>query len=80
MRSTTPTKSRAEQAEGERGTSRLVGKVTQAEGEVERGNHTKRIHDRHNRKVFYPADRGSKTRQKTKPQVSVLMPGIAQRG
>ena len=31
-------------------------------------------------KVFYPAKRGSKTRQKTKPQVSVLMPGSAQRG
>ena len=32
------TKSRAEQAEGERGTSPLGGEVTQAEGEVERGN------------------------------------------
>ena len=45
------TKSRAERAEGERGTSRLVGEVTYAEGEVERGNHLQRIHDRGKRKV-----------------------------
>ena len=54
-------------------------RAERAEGEVERGNHLQRIHDRGKHKVFH-AKRGSKTRQKTKPQVSVLMPGSAQRG
>ena len=69
-KSTTPTKSRAEGAA--RGDLATKSRAERAEGDVERGNHTKRIHDRNKRKVFYHAKRGKRRTQKAETKFQGL--------